>query len=52
MCPVLWSMLWHGRMQGNKHIYESAVAQKESPFLEVGGIKRNVTWKVGLNGIN
>lgn len=51
--PVLWSMLWHGRMQGNKHIYESAVAQKKKVlFLEVGGIKRNVTWKVGLNGIN
>ena len=50
--PVLWSMLWHGRMQGNKHIYESAVAQKRKSFLEVGGIKRNVTWKVGLNGIH
>lgn len=51
--PVIWSMLWHGRMQGNKKIYESAIAQgKKVLVLEVGGIKRNVTWKVALNGIN
>jgi hypothetical protein len=51
--PVLWSMLWHGRMKDNKKIYESALAQqKKVLFLEVGGIKRNITWKVALNGIN
>tara|TARA_Y100001958_G_C21240763_1_gene568420 strand:+ start:2975 stop:3811 length:837 start_codon:yes stop_codon:yes gene_type:complete len=51
--PVLWSMLWHGRMKDNKKIYESALSQKKKVlFLEVGGIKRNTTWKVALNGIN
>ena len=51
--PVLWSMLWHGRMKDNKKIYESALAQqKKVLFLEVGGIKRNETWKIGINGIN
>ena len=25
--PVLWSM-WHGRMQGNKHIYESGCTKR------------------------
>ena len=51
--PVLWSMLWHGRMKNNKKIYESALSQKKKVlFLEVGGIKRNTTWKVALNGIN
>jgi hypothetical protein len=46
-------MLWHGRMKDNKKIYESALAQqKKVLFLEVGGIKRNITWKVALNGIN
>ena len=27
--PVLWSMLWHGRMKDNKKIYESALSQKK-----------------------
>ncbi len=51
--PVLWSMLWHGRMKPNKQIFESSIQQKKNVlFLEVGGIKRNETWKVGINGIN
>ena len=51
--PVLWSMLWHVRMKDNKKIYESALAQQKKVFfLEVGGIKRNITWNVALNGIN
>lgn len=51
--PVIWSMLWHGRMQGNKQIYEKATQEgKKVLIIEVGGIKRNVTWKVGINGIN
>lgn len=50
---VIWSVLFHGRMAPNKAIWERNVAQsKPTLVLEVGGIQRNVTWKVGLNGIN
>src|SRR5210317_1689414 len=50
---VIWSVLWHGRMASNKTIWERNLAQsKPTVVLEVGGIKRGTTWKVGLNGIN
>jgi hypothetical protein len=50
---VIWSVLWFGRMAKNKSIWERNLAQsKPTIVLEVGGIKRNNTWKVGLNGIN
>jgi len=51
--PIIWSVLWHGRMAKNKSIWDNAVARKKPiVVLEVGGIKRGTTWKVGLNGIN
>jgi hypothetical protein len=46
---VIWSVLWHGRMAQNKLIYKQ---KRPVIVLEVGGIKRGTTWKVGLNGIN
>ena len=50
---VIWSVLWSGRMSANKAIWDSAQAQRKPVIvLEVGGIVRNTTWKVGLNGIN
>ena len=50
---VIWSVLFNGRMAGNRAIWERNVAQsKPTIVLEVGGIKRGTTWKVGLNGIN
>ena len=50
---VIWSVLWHGRMAANKAIWNRNMAQsKPVVVLEVGGIKRGTTWKVGLNGIN
>ena len=50
---VIWSVLFNGRMSGNRSIWERAMAQsKPVVVLEVGGIKRGTTWKVGLNGIN
>ena len=50
---VIWSVLWHGRMAGNRTIWERNISQsKPTIVLEVGGIKRGTTWKVGLNGIN
>ena len=50
---VIWSVLWRGRMEQNKKIWEFFRRQhKPVVVLEVGGIKRNVTWKMGINGIN
>jgi len=50
---VIWSVLWNGRMAGNRAIWERNVQQsKPTIVLEVGGIQRGTTWKVGLNGIN
>ena len=50
---VIWSVLFHGRMGGNKDIWERNQRQnKPTVVLEVGGIKRGTTWKVGINGIN
>ena len=50
---VIWSVLWNGRMASNKTIWDRNMAQsKPTIVLEVGGIKRGTTWKVGLNGIN
>jgi hypothetical protein len=50
---VIWSVLWNGRMTNNKLIWESnRKINKHTIVLEVGGIKRGTTWKVGLNGIN
>jgi hypothetical protein len=50
---VIWSVLWHGRMARNKDVWIKAKAQgKPVIVLEVGGIQRGTTWKVGLNGIN
>ena len=50
---VIWSVLFSGRMAPNKTIWEKNIqASKPTIVLEVGGIKRGTTWKVGLNGIN
>ena len=50
---VIWSVLFNGRMAGNRAIWERNFADsKPTIVLEVGGIKRGTTWKEGLNGIN
>ena len=50
---VIWSVLWSGRMSKNKDVWEqNRLLNKPVIVLEVGGINRGVTWKVGLNGIN
>jgi hypothetical protein len=52
-CHVIWSVLFHGRMARNKDIWANSVRDNKAIIvLEVGGIKRGTTWKVGLNGIN
>ena len=50
---VIWSVLWHGRMLKNKSVWDHYTKQNKPVIvIEVGGIKRGTTWKVGLNGIN
>jgi len=50
---VIWSVLFHGRMAGNRSVWDYCRSRaKPIIVLEVGGIKRGTTWKVGLNGIN
>jgi len=50
---VIWSYLFSGRMAPNRELYNYA-KENNIPVvvLEIGAIKRNETWKVGLNGIN
>jgi hypothetical protein len=50
---VIWSVLWQGRMAKYRYIWDSYRNQnKPVVVIEVGGIKRNETWKIGINGIN
>ena len=50
---VIWSVLWQGRMEKNKTVWEqNRMLNKPVIVLEVGGMHRGTTWKVGLNGIN
>ncbi len=50
---VIWSVLWHGKMEQNKKIWDTAKKLKKPILvLEVGCLKRNETWKVMLNHIN
>jgi hypothetical protein len=50
---VIWSVLFSGRMAANKAIWERNTSNaRPTIVLEVGGINRGTTWKVGLNGIN
>ena len=50
---VIWSVLFNGRMTGNKPVWDYYRKTGRTVIvLEVGGINRGTTWKVGLNGIN
>lgn len=50
---VIWSVLWHGRMLKNYDVWCNAkLSNKPIIILEVGGLKRGTTWKIGLNHIN
>lgn len=51
--PVIWSALWHGRMAQNRDIYFTARRQhKPVVILEVGSLRRGITWKVSINHVN
>ena len=50
---VIWSQLWAGRMRGNQHVWQHYRNQNKPVIvLEVGSIKRNITWRVMLNGVH
>ena len=50
---VIWSVLWQGRMQSYKSIWERYRTQgKPVIVIEVGGLRRNLSFKIGINGIN
>jgi len=50
---VIWSVLWHGRMEQNKKIWEEAKRLgKKVLILEVGCFIRGTTWRIGLNHVN
>ena len=50
---VIWRVLWRGRMQGYRPIWQKYRNQgKPVIVLEVGGLKRNSSFKIGINGIN
>ena len=50
---VIWSVLWRGRMERYKTIWDEYRSQgKPVIVLEVGGLRRNESFKIGINGIN
>lgn len=50
---VIWSVLWAGRMRPNKAIYERfRKSNKSVLIIEVGNLKRGITWRLSLNNIN
>ena len=50
---VIWSVLWQGRMQSYKKIWDRyRNAGKPVVVIEVGGLLRNISFKIGINGIN
>ena len=50
---VIWSVLWLGRMRNYKKIWQRyRQANKPVIVLEVGGLRRNKSFKVAINGVN
>ena len=50
---VIWSVLWRGRMASYKRIWDRyRSAGKPVVVIEVGGLRRNESFKIGINGIN
>lgn len=50
---VIWSVLWQGRMQPNQGVWDYYRQSGRAVIvLEVGGLHRGHTWRVGVNGVN
>jgi hypothetical protein len=51
--PIIWSVLWQGRMEKNQQIYfNSRHRNKPVLIVEIGNLKRNITWRISLNNVN
>lgn len=51
--PVIWSVLFQGRMSGNERIYNEAIQQgKPVVIIEVGNLIRNRLWRISIDNIN
>jgi hypothetical protein len=51
--PVIWSVLWQGRMLANRAIYHTAVKRKQPVvIIEVGNLIRGITWRISVNHVN
>jgi len=49
---VIWSVLWAGRMQANRAVYEHYRSQnKPVIIIEIGCLHRGSTWKIAVNNI-
>lgn len=50
---VIWSVLWQGRMANNREVYNQA-KKRGIPviIIEVGNLRRNVTWRISIDNIN
>lgn len=52
-CAVIWSVLWLSSYPTRKKIWEHYKQQsKKVIVLEVGGLIRNKTWRIAIDGIN
>ena len=50
---VIWSVLWQGRMRNYKQIWQRyRQGNKPVIVLEVGGLRRNKSFKIAINGVN
>ena len=50
---VIWSVLWHGRMQANQLIYNQCRAKRKPVMIiEVGNLIRSTTWRISLDHIH
>lgn len=50
---LIWSVLWNGKMSRNHYVWKNYRGQNKPVIvIEVGGLIRNRTWKLSINGIN
>ena len=50
---VIWSVLWSGRMKNNRQVYQHfKKLGKPVVIIEVGNLRRGVTWRISIDHIN
>ena len=51
--PVIWSVLWFGRMAANRDVYlKFSNNNKPVMVVEVGALNRGISWKLSWGNIN